>query len=146
MNAAFIEMLKKRMAGLEEKESNLEAWKSGTALLLTRIFGEGNSYSKEIESMKVDYSSWSLRDATSDYNPREASKRLGHEILEMAIAELQLPVQQAKGSQSIITLLEDKSGKLEEAIAKKDEQALQNLLKNEKKEVLITLLAKVLVE
>ena len=146
METAFIEMLKKRMAGLEEKEFNLEAWKSGTALLLTRIFGEGNSYSKEIESMKVDYSSWSLRDATSDYNPREASKRLGHEILEMAIAELQLPVQQAKGSQSIITLLEDKSGKLEEAIAKKDEQALQNLLKNEKKEVLITLLAKVLVE
>lgn len=146
MNTAFIEMLQKRMAGLEDKEFNLEAWKSGTSLLLTRIFGEGNSYSKEVDSMKVDYSSWSLRDATSDYNPREACKKLGHEILELAIAELQLPKQQATFSERLASLLPDPSGKLEEAIAKKDDQAIRNVLKNEKKDTLVDLLAKLLAE
>ncbi|MCB0495659.1 MAG: hypothetical protein KDC79_05960 [Cyclobacteriaceae bacterium] len=146
MNTAFIEMLQKRLAGLEDKEFNLEAWKSGTALLLTRIFCEGNSYSKEIESMKVDYSSWSLRDATSDYNPREASKRLGREILELAIAELQLPESSAKSNQYIASLLQDQSDNLKEAIAKKDEQAIRNVLKSEKKEVLVDWLVKLLVK
>ena len=82
MNTAYLELLKNRIDGLAEKDFDLEVWKSGTALLLTRIFGKGNSYSNEIENLKVDFSSWSLRDATSDYNPKETCKRSGRDCEE----------------------------------------------------------------
>ena len=146
MKTAYIELLKKRIDGLAEKDFNLEVWKSGTALLLTRIFGKGNSYSNEIEDLRVDYSSWSLRDATSDYNPKETCKRCGHDILELALVELHLSTKQEKSIQSITGILQDKSGKLEDAIANKDEQAILILLNKENKDHLTRLLAKLLVD
>ena len=84
------------MNSLIEDDFDLELWKSTTILLLTRIFGEENAYSKEINNLKVDYSSWSLRDAPVNYNPKEACKKAGQEILELAIAELSLTQHQAK--------------------------------------------------
>ena len=146
MKTAHIELLKKRLEGLAEKDFDLESWKSGTELLLTRIFGKGNAYTNEIKDLKVDYSSWSLRDATSDYNPKESCKRSGREILEIAVAELQLPADQGKAMQNITSILEDKSGKLEEAIASKNEKAILTLLNRENKDRLTRLLAKLLVE
>ena len=146
MKTAYIELLKKRLEGLAEKDFDLEAWKSGTELLLTRIFGKGNAYTSEIKDLKVDYSSWSLRDATSDYNPKESCKRSGREILELALAEHHLSTNQEKSLQSITGILQDKSGKLEEAIGKKDEQAILTLLNKENKDRLTRLLAKLLVD
>lgn len=146
MKTEYIELLKKRIDRLAEKDFDLEVWKSGTTILLSLIFGKGNSYSKEIEDLKVDYSSWSLRDATSDYNPKETCKRCGREILELAIVEFKLSKNKEKSIQSITGLLQDKSGKLEEAITNKDEQAILNLLNKENKDHLIRLLAKLLVE
>ena len=146
MKTAHIELLKKRLERLAEKDFDLESWKSGTELLLTRIFGKGNAYNNEIKDLKVDYSSWSLRDATSDYNPKESCKRSGREILEIAVAELQLPADQGKAMQNITSILEDKSGKLEEAIASKNEKAILTLLNRENKDRLTRLLAKLLVE
>ena len=146
MKAAHIELLKKRIEGLAEKDFDLESWKSGTELLLTRIFGKGNAYTNEIKDLKVDYSSWSLRDATSDYNPKESCKRSSNEILEIAVAELQLLADQGKAMQNITGILEDKSGKLEQAIASKNEKAILTLLNKENKDLLTRLLAKLLVE
>jgi hypothetical protein len=144
MNKASIELLNKRIEGLDKKDFDLEAWKSGSALLLTRIFGDGNSYAKGINDLKVDYSSWSLRDATADYNPRESCKRIGREIIELAIAELQLPPDQHKAAPDVTDILVDKSGELTEAIANKDEKAMLNLLNKEKKDKLAKLLVKFL--
>lgn len=146
METAHIELLKKRLDGLAERDFDLESWKSGTELLLTRIFGKGNAYTSEIKDLNVDYSSWSLRDATSDYNPRESCKRSGREILDIAVAELQLPVDQGKAMQNITDILEDKSGKLEQAIASKNAKAISALLNKENKDRLAKLLAKLLVE
>ena len=146
MKTAYIELLKKRIEELAEKDFDLEVWISGTALLLTRIFGKGNDYSNEIENLKVDYSSWSLRDATSDYNPKVTCKRSGRDILELALAESYLSTNQEKSIQSITGILQDKSGKLEEAIGNKDEQAILTLLNKENKDHLTRLLAKLLVE
>jgi hypothetical protein len=145
MNTAYIELLQKRIDGLGENDYVLEVWKNGTALLLTRIFGEGNSYSKEAEALKVDYSSWSLRDATSEYNPKETCKRLGREILEMAIAELQISSQEEDARLTITDMLQDRTGKITEAIAQKDKKTTLNLLKKEKKEYLVNLLVKLLI-
>ena len=146
MKKASIELLNKRIEGLSDKDFDLEAWKSGSELLLTRIFGSGNSYTKGINDLKVDYSSWSLRDATADYNPKESCKRIGREILELAIAELQLPPDQQKSNLAITDMLEDKSGKLGEAIGNKDEKAILSLLNKEKKDNLAKILAKFLVK
>ena len=146
MKTAYIELLKNRIDGIAEKDFDLEVWRSGTALLLTRIFGKGNSFSSEIEDLKVDYSSWSLRDATSDYNPKETCKRRGREILELAVAELDQLTNQEMVIQTIKSILQDKSGKLEEAIANKDEKAILSLLNKENKDHLTRLLAKILVE
>ncbi len=146
MKTEYIDLLNKRIDRLAEKDFDLDVWKSGTTILLRLIFGKGNSYSKEIEDLKVDYSSWSLRDATSDYNPKETCKRCGHEILELAIVELKLSKNKEKSIQSFSGLLQDKSGKLEEAIANKDEQAILNLLNKENKDHLTRLLAKLLAE
>ena len=146
MKTAYIDLLEKRMDGLADKDYELTVWKSGTALLLTRIFGKGNSYSNELEGLKVDYSSWSLRDATADYNPKETCKRSCRDILELALAELHLSTNQEKSLQSITGILQDKSGKLEEAIVNKDEQAILILLNKENKDHLVRLLAKLLAD
>jgi hypothetical protein len=146
MKTEYIELLKKRIDRIEEKDFDLEGWKSGTAILLSRIFGKDNSYSNEIDELKVDYSSWSLRDATADYNPKETCKRCGREILELAINELHMPQNKEKSIHSITATLQDKSGKLEIAIANKDEEALVKLLNKEKKDHLSRLLAKLLIE
>ena len=146
MKTAYIDLLEKRMDGLTHKDYELEVWKNGTALLLTRIFGKGNSYSNELEGLNVDYSSWSLRDATADYNPKETCKRRCRDILELALAELHLSTNQEKSLQSITGILQDKSGKLEEAIVNKDEEAILILLNKENKDHLVRLLAKLLAE
>ena len=146
MKTEYTELLKKRIDGLAQEDFNLEGWKSGTTILLSRIFGKGNSYSSEIDDLKVDYSSWALRDATADYNPKETCKRVGREILELAIAELHLPKSKGMSTQNITDILQDKSGKLAEAIANKDEEAILNLLNKENKDHLIRLLTKLLVE
>lgn len=146
MKTAYIELLKKRIDGLAEKDFDLEVWRTGTALLLTNIFGKGNSYSSEIADLKVDYSSWSLRDATSDYNPKETCKRRGREILELALAELPQLTNQKMAIKTIKSIVQDKSGKLEIAIANKDEKAILSLLNKENKDRLTRLLAKLLLE
>jgi hypothetical protein len=146
MKTEYIELLKKRIDRIDEKDFDLEGWKSGTTILLSRIFGKDNSYSNEIDDLKVDYSSWSLRDATADYNPKETCKRCSCEILELAIDELHMSQNKEKSIHSITATLQDKSGKLEIAIAAKDEKAILKLLNKENKDHLTRLLAKLLVE
>lgn len=146
MNAAYTPLLEKRIILLEEKDFDLEAWKTGTVLLLGRAFGEDNSYGREINNLKVDYSSWSLRDATSDYNPREACKRAGQEILELAVAELQLAHEQEKTAPDITEELADANTELADAIAKKDEETVRKLLNKENKGQLVNLLTKLLLK
>ena len=143
MKTTFIELLKTRIERLSDEDYELEVWKTGTTLLLERIFGSGNSYSKEIDSLKVDYSSWNLRDATSEYNPKETCKLQGREVLELAVAELSMPVEE-KSSIDFSVFLEDKSGKLQSLLAQRDEAAVFKLLMKEKKEQLARLLVKLM--
>jgi hypothetical protein len=146
MNPAYKGLLQKRIEGLSENDFDLEVWKSGTTLLLNRVFGNDNAYSNEIDKLKIDYSSWSLRDATSDYNPREACKRSGKDILELAIAEIGVMESSDRSLEVIKSTLQDKSGKLATAITSKDEKGIFDLLKKESKEDLAQLLTKLFTE
>ena len=84
-----IEVLQAQILKLEEKEFDLNAWKNFTELLLERIFGLNNTKIEAIEKIKYDQGSWVLRDETGYTNSIEACKKLGREVLEEAIVELE---------------------------------------------------------
>lgn len=77
------------MEKLETKDFDLNAWKNFTILLLERIFGQHSKKIEAIQKIKYDQGSWVLRDQTGYTNSIEACKKLGREILEEAIVELE---------------------------------------------------------
>ena len=95
MAEKYVKLLRSQVKKLDAEDFDLEAWKSSTVSLLTRIFGEDDGKVKEIFHLKIDYGSWVLRDAKASYKPLESCKRKGLEILEASIIELEnfgLPV------------------------------------------------------
>ena len=84
-----VKVLKDQMDKLEAKDFDLNAWKNFTLLLLERIFGQKTKKIEAIQKIKYDQGSWVLRDETGYTNSMEACKKLGREILEEAIVELE---------------------------------------------------------
>jgi len=84
-----IEVLREQISKLEAKDFDLNAWKNFTALLIERIFGRKTRKINAIQSIKYDQGSWVLRDETGYTNSMEACKKLGREVLEEAIVELE---------------------------------------------------------
>ncbi|MEQ8470222.1 MAG: hypothetical protein RIC35_03515 [Marinoscillum sp.] len=90
MTKKLINLLQLQIDKLEAEDFDLEAWKSSTVSVLTRVFGEKDPRIKQINELKIDYSSWALRDSNSHYKPVETNKRKGKEILSTAISEVEL--------------------------------------------------------
>ena len=68
-------------------------------MVLSRIFGKDSDKIEQIQNINYDYSSWTLRD-TSGASATEIVKKLGRELLETAIQELEvfgLPEKQESG-------------------------------------------------
>ncbi len=111
MNDQSIKILEDQIAKLNTKDFDLEAWKSSSITLLARIFGKEDYRLQQIQDLKIDYSSWALRDASSSYNPVRSCKKIGKEILETSISELKtFGVERIKAlaeSPPIVTALED---------------------------------------
>ncbi len=84
-----MEVLEGQIQKLDAKDFDLNAWKNFTILLLERIFGGQNLKIEAIEKIKYDQGSWVLRDETGYTNSIEACKKLGREVLEESIIELQ---------------------------------------------------------
>ena len=84
-----VKVLKDQIEKLEAKDFDLNAWKNFTILLLERIFGQKTKKIEAIQKIKYDQGSWVLRDETGYTNSMEACKKLGSEILEEAIVELE---------------------------------------------------------
>ncbi len=85
-----IALLKQQIAKLEDKNFDLKAWKAHTMIILASIFGEDSQKVKEIGRLDYEFSSWSLRDATGHNTYQEGCKRLGKEIIEASINEIEL--------------------------------------------------------
>jgi len=101
-------ILKKQLTKLEDDNFDLEAWKSSSIALLSRLFGPSDPKVKQIENLRIDYGSWALRDASSRYNPVKSCKKVGKEIIEASIDELEaFGPTETKQSQEIIQLLEN---------------------------------------
>jgi hypothetical protein len=84
-----IEVLQGQIEKLEAKDFDLNAWKNFTILLLERIFGSKTQKIEAIRKIRYDQGSWVLRDETGYTNSMEACKKLGREILDEAIVELE---------------------------------------------------------
>jgi hypothetical protein len=84
-----IKILESQIEKLEVKDFDLNAWKNFTTLLLERIFGKNTQKIEAVSKIKYDQGSWVLRDETGYANSMEACKKLGREILEEAILELE---------------------------------------------------------
>ncbi len=95
-----IQIIDKQIQKLDAEPFDLEAWKSGAQSMLEMLFGAGHPSIAQIKALKVDYSSWALRDATAKYNPVATCKLMGKELLENAKDEVEL-YGLSKGEQSL---------------------------------------------
>lgn len=84
------ELIKRQIDKLDQEPFDLEAWKSSAHAILKRIFGDFDPRLKQIEGLRIDYSSWALRDSNSKYKPIESSKNVGREIMQSALEEIEV--------------------------------------------------------
>jgi hypothetical protein len=84
-----VEVLQNQIQKLNAKDFDLPSWKNFTVLLLERIFGGETKKIESVQNIKYDKGSWVLRDETGYANSIEACKKLGREIIEEAILELE---------------------------------------------------------
>jgi len=90
MKEKYLKLLDKQIEKLSAKDFDLDAWKSSASHVIGLIFGANDPKIKEIDKLKIDYSSWALRDSSSTYKPVETCKKMGREIMEMAKDEIDL--------------------------------------------------------
>ncbi|MDA0196369.1 MAG: hypothetical protein O2887_14940 [Bacteroidetes bacterium] len=88
--AAQLILLKKQLDKINDPGFDLEAWKANSATLFSRIFGKEDERIQAINDLKIDYSSWALRDASAKYNPLATCKIKALGIMEMSIQELEM--------------------------------------------------------
>ncbi len=148
MKENYIKLLNRRIENLDSDDFDLEAWKGGTVSVIERVFGENDPRIRKINDLKIDYSSWALRDATSTYNPTETCKKKGKEILNTLIEEIDLlgVIKEKPSTGEVLKKsLSDKANKrISELIKASDAEALLKLLKAEKKDDLASALRDVL--
>lgn len=84
-----IHILQTQISELNKKDFDLEAWKQHTVIILSRIFGSTDIRIQQIKNLEYDYSSWALRDTSGKSTYLDSCKKLGKEILEASIQELE---------------------------------------------------------
>jgi len=90
MTKKYIKLLENQISKIDSSDFDLEAWKSGTIVLLSRVFGDASTKVTEIEKIKFDFGSWSLRDSSGSMDQMDSCKRRGKGILEACISELEI--------------------------------------------------------
>lgn len=84
----YIKMLQEQINKLEAKDFDLKSWRIYTTTILERIFGEDSRKIRQIEELKYEFGSWSLRDASGAKKNKDTVRSMAREILESAISEL----------------------------------------------------------
>lgn len=90
MKEKAIDALRQQIVKLEEKNFDLESWKTGTSLILARLFGEGADKVLQIRKLQLDFSSWTLRDTSGEGDPLKKIQRMARDILEACITEIEI--------------------------------------------------------
>ncbi|XOV92571.1 MAG: hypothetical protein ACFHWX_20490 [Bacteroidota bacterium] len=86
----YAELIKKQIKKLDNEQFDLDAWKSSAHSVIKRIFGDFDPRLRQIDGLRIDYSSWTLRDSNSKYKPIESSKNVGREIMQSALEEIEI--------------------------------------------------------
>lgn len=89
MKEKYIQLLKNQIEQLNKEDFDLNAWKAHTNVILAKIFGDNNQKIRQINEIEYKYGSWSLRDASGSESAMDICKKLGKEILNAAIIELE---------------------------------------------------------
>jgi len=84
-----IELLQNQVDKLNDKKFDLDAWKNHTIILLDGIFGSESQKIKQIEKIEYEHNSWSLRDTSGNNIYLDSCKKIGREVLEASIEELE---------------------------------------------------------
>ena len=121
MSTNEISLLRDLIDRLDHKPFDLQSWKTNAIMILGRIFGENSQKVEMIRSIQPDFSSWSLRDATGRLSQLDACRKMGREVLEAVIAELEAfgpPVKRdPSGSHNLLGLEDFITGKQAREIA-----------------------------
>lgn len=136
MKSQYIKLLKKQIAKLEDEQFDLEAWKSSAIAVLSRVFGKEDQRAAQIEALKIDYSSWALRDSNANYKPVETAKLKGKEIVNTAIEEIEIFGVPDNRSTSLL------GNELAEETSGMSESQRKKYFENMKKEKLVKLMMK----
>ena len=141
MEEKYIQLFTRQIEKLDTEDFDLEAWKSSTIVLLKKVFGAQDPKIEQIEKLKIDYSSWTLRDSNAKYKPIETCKQIGKEILLSAIDEIELlgvndnkTALKAFFSEGQLDKLKSKDQKIEEKKA-----IIRQLKKNELESIVLSL-------
>lgn len=142
MTKKFMQLIQRQIDKLKQDDFDLDAWKAGTTTILQRVLGESTPHIKQIDSLKIDYSSWALRDSNSSYNPIETCKKKGKAILESAMEEIEIFGAEEKEKETAFS-------KLSEILKKEEIKSLQEgdrskVLTGMKKEKLIKMIDQLL--
>jgi DNA-binding ferritin-like protein (Dps family) len=135
MKSQYIKLLKKQITKLEDESFDLEAWKTSAISVLQRIFGETDPRAKQIDNLKIDYSSWALRDSNANYKPVETAKLKGKEILNTAIDEIE--IFGAPENQAAKVLGQDFAKKIQEMDGSERKKYFDGMKKDELVELLM---------
>jgi hypothetical protein len=119
-----ITLLRDLIDRLDLKPFDLQSWKTNSVMVLGRIFGENSRKVDLIRNIQPDFSSWSLRDATGRMTQMDVCRKMGREVLEACIAELEVFGLPEKPDPSANPAL----GALEEFITVKQSRELAKLI------------------
>jgi len=150
-NSKLLKMIKGQLRKLNSKDFDLEAWKSSTIALLGKAFGADDPMVQEIQKLKIDYGSWALRDAKASYDPIETCKKVGREVVEIAVEQLESGEVRNTTSQSIVEeeLKEESTARIisilksHKSPAEKEDE-LKNILKTIEQDKLASILSRIL--
>lgn len=84
-----IQLLKKQIQKIEEKDFDLDSWKYSTNVILGRIFGNNYQGIKAIDKIKFDSGGWAIGDASHFWNNMTSCKKQSKDIIEACITELE---------------------------------------------------------
>lgn len=139
-----VKILKELILAVDEKNFDLEAWKTKASLVLNNIFGDKDEKIKKIDDLHYNFSSWTLRDHSGGKR-HDPVKIQAKEIIEAALIELDLE----EDTNPALSFFQDflpgiKYNQLLEFIAQNDQKALSSFLadtdQNIKDQILLKLI------
>jgi hypothetical protein len=127
-----IKLLRQQIERIDQKGFDLEAWKNYTIIILARIFGNDSLKIKQIEKLEYENNSWTLRDTAGKASFVQSCKKLGREILEASIDEIEnlgAPERSEEKTDSLFVLMITEA--LENELKGSDYKEIINVLRSD---------------